>query len=48
MTCQNNMQNLAKAMLEFESAKGRFPGYAQLVKRSTTQAVGVRHSTAQC
>ena len=32
-------------MLSFESAKGRFPGYAQLVKRSTTQAVGVRHST---
>src|SRR5688500_5149865 len=29
--CQNNMQTLAKAMLAFESAKGRFPGYAQLV-----------------
>ena len=45
MTCQNNMRNLAQAMLSLESAKGRFPGYAQLVKRSTTQAVGVRHST---
>ena len=45
MVCQNNMQNLAKAMLDIESAKGRFPGYSQLVKRSTTQAVGVRHST---
>jgi prepilin-type processing-associated H-X9-DG protein len=43
--CQNNMQNLAKAMLEFESAKGRFPGYSQLVKRSATEAVAVRHST---
>jgi prepilin-type N-terminal cleavage/methylation domain-containing protein/prepilin-type processing-associated H-X9-DG protein len=45
-TCQNNMQNLAKAMLAFESATGRFPGYSQLVRRSATQAVGVRHSTA--
>ena len=43
--CQNNMQNLAKAMLAVESAKGRFPGYAQLVKRSATKAAGVRHST---
>jgi prepilin-type processing-associated H-X9-DG protein len=43
--CQNNMQNLAKAMLEFESAKGRFPGYSQLVKRSATEAVAVRHSS---
>lgn len=43
--CQNNMQNLAKAMLAIESAKGRFPGYSQLVKRSATKAVAVRHST---
>jgi prepilin-type N-terminal cleavage/methylation domain-containing protein/prepilin-type processing-associated H-X9-DG protein len=44
-SCRNNMENLAKAMLAIESAKGRFPGYAQIVKRSATQAVAVRHST---
>jgi prepilin-type processing-associated H-X9-DG protein len=38
------MQNLAKAMLSYESAKGRFPGYSQLVKRGNTEAVGVAHS----
>jgi prepilin-type N-terminal cleavage/methylation domain-containing protein len=44
--CQNNVQNLAKAMLSVESAKGRFPGYAQLVKRGSTKAVSVHHSAS--
>jgi prepilin-type N-terminal cleavage/methylation domain-containing protein/prepilin-type processing-associated H-X9-DG protein len=43
--CHNNMQNLAKAMLAMESGKGRLPGYAQLVKRSASEGVAVRHST---
>jgi prepilin-type processing-associated H-X9-DG protein len=40
------MQNVAKALLSGESAKGRFPGYAQLFKRGSAKAVGVRHSVS--
>jgi prepilin-type processing-associated H-X9-DG protein len=43
--CTNNMRNLGQAMLAYETAKGQFPGYSQLVKRSQSQAVGVRHSS---
>jgi prepilin-type processing-associated H-X9-DG protein/prepilin-type N-terminal cleavage/methylation domain-containing protein len=44
-TCTNNMRDLGQAMLAYETSKGQFPGYSQLVKRSKTQAVGVRHSS---
>jgi prepilin-type N-terminal cleavage/methylation domain-containing protein len=37
--CANNLQQLGKAMLNFNTAKGRLPGYAQLVKRDNTHWV---------
>jgi prepilin-type N-terminal cleavage/methylation domain-containing protein/prepilin-type processing-associated H-X9-DG protein len=43
--CTNNLRNLAQAMTTFDTSKGRLPGYSQVVLRSSTQAVGIKHLT---
>jgi prepilin-type N-terminal cleavage/methylation domain-containing protein/prepilin-type processing-associated H-X9-DG protein len=40
--CANHMRNLAQAMTAYETAKGQLPGYSQPIKRSPTQAVGIK------
>jgi len=37
--CSNNLGQLAKAMVNYESAKQKLPGYVQLVKRSQNEWV---------
>lgn len=37
--CANNLGQLGRAMLNYETSKQRLPGYAQLVKRSQTEWV---------
>ncbi len=43
--CVNNIRNLAQAMVAFDSAKGRLPGYSQRVLRDTKHAVKVDHTS---
>ena len=48
--CANNQRNLGLAMLNFESTKGKFPGYVQPVKRNdgayaTVAGTGMANST---
>jgi prepilin-type processing-associated H-X9-DG protein len=40
--CLNNIRNLAQAMTAYDSTRGQLPGYAQPIKRSATQAVGIK------
>lgn len=45
--CINNLSQLAKAMINYDSSKGNFPGYIQQVKRnSTTWATVAYDSTS--
>ena len=37
--CMNNEKNLSLALLVYESAKGKFPGYADLIVEDTSTAV---------
>jgi prepilin-type N-terminal cleavage/methylation domain-containing protein len=40
-TCMNNQHQLSLAMLVFESAKGKFPGFADLIVQDTSTFAGV-------
>src|SRR3954471_23791478 len=44
--CVNNMRNLAYAFTSYDSAKGRLPGHTQPIRRSPTQAVGIKRMTS--
>ena len=44
--CVNNMRNLAYAFTAYDTAKGRLPGYAQPILRSSTQAVGIKRNSS--
>ena len=37
-TCMNNEKNLSLALLQYESAKGKFPGFADLIVQDTSAA----------
>jgi len=39
-TCMNNQKNLSLALLEYESAKGKFPGFADLICVDTSNSAG--------
>jgi len=46
--CMNNVSNLAKAMIAYDTSKQSFPGYLQLVKRnSTTYATALYDANSQ-
>jgi prepilin-type N-terminal cleavage/methylation domain-containing protein/prepilin-type processing-associated H-X9-DG protein len=45
--CLNNVKQLALAMVEYESAKGQYPGYAQFLKRGRNDYVVVGPQTAE-
>src|SRR4051794_13819441 len=40
--CVNNIRNLAQAFTAYDLAKGRLPGYSQPIRRTPTQAVGIK------
>src|SRR5438045_1769865 len=42
--CVNHMRNLAQAMVDLDSSRGRLPGYSQPVKRDPTRYVGIKRT----
>jgi prepilin-type N-terminal cleavage/methylation domain-containing protein len=46
LTCLNNVNQVAKAMISYETSRGQLPGYSQLIKRGPTTWAGINYSAS--